>query len=207
MTAIAYPITHPTTPAFVSCGFIARSVVAQSISPFSLVTQEQEHDGQALEMAMQLPPMKRAQAEEWVAFLLRLHGKRGTFYMTPPGGGTPRGSILGTPMVSGPSQTGDVLVVDGWTPSATGVLLAGDWIQLGTGATSRVHKVLENADASAGGVTSLRLWPSLRESPGNNSAVVVTNPVGVFKLLSNDAQWDVGLAQVYGISLAAREDL
>jgi len=182
-------------------------VVAQSISPFSLVTQEQEHDGQALEMAMQLPPMKRAQAEEWVAFLLRLHGKRGTFYMTPPGGGTPRGSILGTPMVSGPSQTGDVLVVDGWTPSATGVLLAGDWIQLGTGATSRVHKVLENADASAGGVTSLRLWPSLRESPGNNSAVVVTNPVGVFKLLSNDAQWDVGLAQVYGISLAAREDL
>lgn len=205
MTAITYPLTPPASPGFSSAEWILRSVVSESVSPFTLQTQQQEHAGQVMEVSLQLPPMTRAQAEYWISFLAKLHGKVGTFLLTPPGAGTPRGTPAGTPLVSGPSQTGDQLVVDGWTPSAPGVLLAGDWIQVGTGATARLHKVLDDANASAGGVTTLRIWPSLRESPGNNSAVVTSNPVGAFRLASNDCQWSVAIARIYGLAFAARE--
>lgn len=205
MTGITYPLTPPSSPTFSRCEFMPRSVTSQAVSPFTLQAQVQEHDGQLLEVSLSLPPMTRAQAEYWISFLAKLHGQVGTFLLTPPGGGTPRGTPAGTPLVSGPSQTGDQLVVDGWTPSATGVLLAGDWIQVGTGTTARLHKVLDDADASGGGVTTLRIWPSLRESPANNSAVVTSNPQGAFRLASANFQWSLDLAKIYGLSFAARE--
>jgi len=79
--------------------------------------------------------------------------------------------------VNGASQTGETLSVN-----MTGSLVAGDYIQVGTGLTSRLHKVLTTRTGSG----TLDIWPRLRESPTTGSAVVYNSPVGLFRLKTNE---------------------
>ncbi|MFP4098733.1 MAG: hypothetical protein ACLFU1_08120 [Alphaproteobacteria bacterium] len=76
------------------------------------------------------------------------------------------GSLAGNPqLVSG---TGTTLTIDGFTPDAVGVLLAGDYIQTSPG---RVHMVLQDVDADATGEALVGVAPRLREAvtPGRRS--------------------------------------
>jgi intracellular sulfur oxidation DsrE/DsrF family protein len=52
---------------------------------------------------------------------------------------------------------------------------------------------------------TLDIWPRLRESPADNAVVVTSNTVGLFRLASNDSEWNVNEATVYGITFAAVE--
>ena len=205
--AITYPLTLPAAPIFNSARFTARAVVGLSESPFTGQSQVQEYAGQWLEAELSLPPMTRPQAEYWTAFLLKLNGLRGTFLLGDPAGKKPRGVATGTPVVNGAGQTGNALITNGWTISTTGILLAGDYIQLGTGATARLYKVLDDANSDGAGAATLTLWPSLRTSPGSGAAVVVNNTVGLFRLVSNEMVWNIGEAINYGLVIASREAL
>jgi hypothetical protein len=152
--------------------------------------------------------MKRDDAEEWVAFLLSLGGSYGTFLLGDPIGGTARGSASttpGTPVVSGDNQTGDILVIDGLPVSVTGYLKAGDYIQLGSGLTSRLHKVLESVDTNSSGEASVTIWPSLRESPADGATVTVSDCKGLFRLNTSETMWDINTASVYGMTFGAAE--
>jgi len=62
-------------------------------------------------------------------------------------------------------------------------------------------------NSNASGQATLNLWPNLRTSPTDNSAVVVSNARGVFRLSANDATWSVNNAGLYSISFAAMESL
>jgi hypothetical protein len=69
----------------------------------------------------------------WRAFFAKLNGRETpliweTLLVKPP-----KVLLVGTPVVNGASQSGSSLVVDGAATSQTGWLLAGDYIQLGTG--------------------------------------------------------------------------
>jgi hypothetical protein len=208
--AETYPLIFPTHTGLASVELTARDVVSISESPFTFSQQVVRHAGAQWSATVSLPPMKRADAEYWNAFLLRLRGRSGTFLLGDPNSATPRGSastVVGTPRVNGGSQTGNELVVDGLPTSATGYLLAGDYIQLGSGSTSRLYKVLEDVDTNATGEATLNLWPDLRSSPLDNSVIVVSNAKGVFRLVSNDVVWSINSASVYGISFAAVEAL
>lgn len=69
------------------------------------------------------------------------------------------GSLAGDPqLVSG---TGTTLTINGFTPDATGVLIAGDYIQTSPG---RVHMVLQDVDADATGAALVAVAPRLREA-------------------------------------------
>lgn len=207
--AETYPINHPSGN-IASVSFVARSAVAISESPFSYAQQIYKHQGQRWEADIKLSPMKREDAEYWASFLLRLRGSYGTFLLGDPNATTPRGSASttpGTPLVKGGSQTGENLIIDGCPASASGYLKAGDYIQLGSSATARLYKVLEDVDTNASGEATLNIFPNLRSSPSDNAAVTVSNARGLFRLASSDISWDINTAQFYGITFGAIEAL
>lgn len=202
---ITYPLSLPGTPKPRKVQITGSNMVAVTASPFTAAQTVQAHQGQIWRAAIVYPPMLRATAAAWQGFLLSLRGSYGTFLLGDPAATTPRGIATGTPLVNGAAQTGQVLNTKGWTPSQTGILLAGDYIQLGTGATARLHQVVVAANSDAGGLAALDIWPRLRESPADNAAIVTASPVGLFRLATNDIDWDTDEALFYGISFEAVE--
>jgi hypothetical protein len=205
--AIVYPLSLPTASGIMRIKWIANDVVGVSSSPFTAAQQVYRYSGQFWEADITLPPMKRADMEYWISFLLKLNGPFGTFLLGDPNGGTPRGIATGTPLVNGASQTGYELITDGWTVSQTGILKAGDYIQLGTGATSRLYKVLDDVNSDGSGNATLTLWPDLRSSPADNAAITVSNAKTTFRLASAQTSWDIDEATIYGLTFGARESL
>ena len=110
-------------------------------------------------------------------------------------------------MVNGASQSGNTLIIDGATASQTGYLKAGDYIQLGTGLSSRLHMVVEDADTDGSGNATLSIEPALRTSPSDDLAITVSNTKGVFRLVTNETEWDANSVSVYGITFAVTEYL
>jgi hypothetical protein len=110
-------------------------------------------------------------------------------------------------LVKGASQTGSELITDGWTTSTTGILKAGDYIQIGGGAAAKLHKVLDDVNSNSSGEATLTLWPDLRSAPSDNAAIVVSGAKGVFRLSTNQSDWDVNEASIYGMTFPAREAL
>ena len=202
---ITYPLTAPALPLGRSMDLRGRAVVAHGRSPFTGDGDVQVHAGQWWEMELTLPPMVRADAEAWTAFLLKLNGKEGTFLIGDRTSAVPRGSAGGAPLVKGASQTGNDLNTDGWPVSQTGVLLAGDYIQLGTGATARLYKLLDDANSDGAGDSTLTVWPEITAatSPADNAAIVTSSAVGLFRLSSNEMPWQVNEALHYAVTLAA----
>ena len=207
--AITYPLTFPTT-GVASVNLIARNVVGSSISPFTFNLQVHRHQGQRWEADITLPPMKRAEAEVWISFFMKLYGSYGTFTMGDPNGATPRGTAstnAGTPVVNGASQTGGELAIDGLPTSETGYLLAGDYIQLGSGTGAQLYKVLDDVDTNASGEATVTIWPDLRSSPADDATVVVSNAVGLFRLGTNTTDWQINQAGFYSMTFGAVEAL
>lgn len=204
--AITYPISFPNI-GVARMSIRARSVVGIASSPFTLQQQVYQHAGQQWEAEITMPAMKRSDAEQLVAFMLKLNGQYGTFTFGDPANTTPRGVGTGTPLVNGAGQTGNSLVTDGWTASQTGILKAGDWIQLGSGSTSRLYKILSDANSSGAGAATFDIYPNLRSSPADNAVITVTNPVGLWRLSSNEMNWNIDEASIYGITIACVEAL
>jgi hypothetical protein len=205
--AVTYPLALPTTTGIAKIRISANNVVGISMSPFTAKQQVYKYTGQYWEAEISLPPMKRADAEYWISFLLKLNGSYGTFLLGDPNGATARGVATGTPLVNGASQTGNELVTDGWTTSTTGILKAGDYIQLGAGESAKLHKVLDDVDSDSSGNATITIWPDLRAAPSDNAAIVVSGAKGVFRLSTNQSDWDVNEASIYGMTFPAREAL
>jgi len=203
--AITYPRSLPSHTGIRSVSFRAINTVGISASPFTYSQQAVAHSGQRWEIDVTLPPMKRTDAEQWIAWLTSLRGQLGTFTIGDPFGCTPRGSAGGTPLVNGASQTGGELIIDGCTADQTGWLKAGDYVQLGSGGTATLHKVLQDADSDGSGNVTLDIWPYIRNAPSDDAAVVTSNTVGNFRLASNEQAWDVNEMAFYGITFGAVE--
>jgi len=204
--AITYPLSLPVaTKAIQSIEIRAVNAVAYARSPFTFAGQAFAYAGQMWTADVTLKPMKRADAEQWNAWLFSLRGQLGTFLMGDPMGATARGVATGTPLVNGASQTGGSLVIDGATISTTGWLKAGDYIQLGSGSSSRLHKVLADANSDGGGNVTLDIWPHIRVAPADNAAVTVSDAKGLFRLSSNDQGFSINESAIYGMTFGAME--
>lgn len=204
---ITYPLTLPTAAGIAKVRLTANSVVGVSSSPFTAKQQVYKYPGQFWQADITLPPMKRVDAEYWISFLLKLGGSYGTFLLGDPNGATARGVATGTPLVNGASQTGNELVTDGWTNSTTGILKAGDYIQLGSGSSAQLYKVLDDVNSDGSGNATLTIYPDLRSAPSDNATITVSNAKGVFRLVGGQQAWDINEASIYGMTFAAREAL
>ncbi len=153
-----------------------------------------------------LPPMHRADADAWEAFILGCRGMSNYFLLGDPTAATPKGPATGTPVVSGAGQTGYSLVTRGWTPSISSILQAGDYIQIGSlstlsaGYAPRLYRLTANASTDATGDATLSIWPNLRDLPADGTAIIVTNCVGMMRLASNQGNTYSSNPGSYGVN-------
>ena len=194
--AISYPLNTPTTIGIESIELRAMNAVAISQSPFTYKQQVVAHQGQIWSASVSIPSVRRDLAADWKAMLVALKGSVGTFLLGDPDYVTPRGTVSGTPTLSGTAGDSTVSV------TMTGTLLAGDYIQLGTGSAARLHQVLEDQSGSG----NLEIWPDLR-STYSGETVIYSSTKGVFRLGNSTTSWSIDNASFYGISFEAIEAL
>jgi hypothetical protein len=189
---ITFPISFPSDGGPSKASIADNNVVGVTAAPFSLSEQIQEYDGQAWELELTFPPMDQARGRQWVAAIRSLRGPVGTFLFLPPGYER-KGAIdpVGV-QVNLSTSTGFVLNVK--TSPSQGTLAdafkAGDYISLGTGLSSHLHVVLQDAALNSAGRTSLTIWPRLRSTPAGDSAVEVAAPKGLFRLVNKGVDYD-----------------
>jgi hypothetical protein len=182
------------------------NIVGLVASPFDGSQQAFEWPGEWFELEVSMPPMEQEDAELWITFLLSLRGQSGTFYYGDPSRSTPAGVATGTPKVNGSNAAGSkTLATKGWTHSITGILKAGDYLQIGSGITRRLYKVMKDANSDGSGNSTLDIFPRLREALSDNTAITTTSCTGVFRLAENRREWNINAALQYGIQFKAVE--
>ena len=207
--AISYPLSLPTSIGIAQIELRAINAVAVSRSPFTFSTQVHAYSGQSWQADVTLPNIRRDLAEDWVAWLISLKGQFGTFYLGDPNAVTPRGSARDTDtiLVNGATSSGNTLAIDSAPASRTGYLKAGDYMQVGTGTSRQLFKVLADANTNGSGQATVDIWPDVRTSIANNAAVTVENTKGIFRLASNEQAFSINEASIYGITFGAMEAL
>jgi hypothetical protein len=172
--AISYPLTLPTTPGFSSIDWAAKTVVGINVSPFTGQQQTYVWPGQWWECTATLPPMSDLTSGAWHAFFLSLNGMEGSFMLGDSIRKTPLGSVTGTLTVgSGAVANTTTLPISG----ATGTFAVGDWIQVGSTSTARLHKVTQVNSS-----ISVDVFPRLRSAYASGTAITTNNAKGVFRL-------------------------
>lgn len=145
-------------------------------SPFTGAQQVFAWPGQWWEVLITLPPMRDAQAGPWQAFLLSLNGREGTFFLGDSVRKAPLGNVTGTLTVdTGAVANSTTLPISG----ATGTFLAGDWMQVGTSSSARLHRVVKVNSAA-----SVEVFPRLRSAYAGGTSIVTASPVGLFRLVA-----------------------
>ena len=207
--AISYPLSLPTSIGIAQIELRATNAVAISRSPFTFGTQVHAYSGQSWQADVTLPSIRRDLAEDLVALLISLKGQFGTFYLGDPNAVTPRGSARDTDtiLVNGATSSGNTLAIDSAPASRTGYLKAGDYMQVGTGTSRQLFKVLADANTNWSGQATVDIWPDVRTSIANNAAVTVENTKGIFRLASNEQAFSINEASIYGITFGAMEAL
>ena len=193
--ALSYPLATPTSIGIESIELRAVNAVATSQSPFTYKQQIISHGGQKWEASVNIPSVHRDKAAQWKALLVGLKGQTGTFLLGDPDYATPQGTVSSCTLTG---SAGDETV----TVVMTGTLLAGDYIQLGSGSAAKLHQVLLDQDGDG----SLEIWPALR-SNYTSETVIFNAPKGVFRLATNISSWSINNASTYGISFEAVEAL
>jgi hypothetical protein len=201
--AVSYPLTMPA--GLRSARFELVSNTAAHVSPRTKAAQVVERQGALWRATFKIKPMKRADAAAWTAFFASLRGMYGTFYAYDPAATSPLGSAPGTPLVKGASQTGHSLITDGWGLSESDILKAGDYIQLGDWYYMNVTDA--SSDGVGTGESTLEIEPQLRESPADNLAITTAAPKAIMRLGGNIVGWDEDVAQLYGFSFSAIENI
>lgn len=131
------------------------------------VQAQQWHGGDMWSGKATMPMMTQSpNADNWLAFLEELRGMSNAFQLGDPLQPNARGSGAGRPRVDNDAAGGNApgslaLTTRGWTPNAVGVLLAGDYIQLGY----RLYRCLDDITADSDGNAVVPIWPCLREQP------------------------------------------
>jgi len=191
--AITYPLSTPTSIGIESIELRAVNAVATSESPFTYKQQIISHVGQRWEASVTIPTVRKDLAAPWKAMLTSLKGQTGTFLLGDPDYATPQGTVSSCTL-SGTAGVDEATVV------MSGTLKAGDYIQLGSSSTSKLHQVLQDQNGNG----TIQIWPSLR-STYSNATVVFNSPKGLFRLEENITSWSINNASSYGISFEAVE--
>ena len=193
--AITYPLIPPAAIRIASLRFSAISAVARNISPFTFSSQSYNWTGTMLSGDVECPPMNRADAEELIGFLIM--AARGTFYFRDYANGTQRGNMSGSPQLNGAHVANTTtLTVD----TGSGSWAVGDYIQLGTDSSSKLHKITKVNTA-----LSYEIFPLLRTNYPDNTTIDYTDAVGVFRLGTTTCDWSIDTAKKYGLNFSIFE--
>jgi hypothetical protein len=148
--------------------------------------------------------LSASQVRELSTWLVSMKGREKKFYIYDMDRKMPGGvavSASSTPLVNGASQLGTSIVSDGWLASTTGLLIGGDYIQIGTG----YHMVLEDASSDVGGNAIINFEPALRTSPADNAAIIFEAPKLIARLGGIHEGWETGIQKTAEISVPWEE--
>ncbi|MFQ5783614.1 MAG: hypothetical protein ACE5H8_02170 [Alphaproteobacteria bacterium] len=203
-------IDMPAAPGFRAVRFGLRANTQRFTSPLNRAVQTLDLPGALWFATFELPPMTRAEAAAWQAFLVDLSGSAGRFFAFDPDGHAPRGAyVAGTPpvgddpRVAGPAQAGSTLATDGWRANVAGLLLPGDYLEIG----GELKMATKPVDSDATGAATVAFRPALRASPTDGSTLMLIGPRTTMMLADDEqAVWDGDLnAVVRGLSFSAVE--
>lgn len=209
MALPTYPITFPTTIGVQKSEWGIQRTVGFSQSPFTGGQQVYEHTFALWNAVISLPPMSRSQVSEYQTFFMQLHGRRGTFLMGDPDAKTPLGNATQTNLSVGSGASIGALdvIVTGLTGSQAQALKKGDYIQFGTGADAKLHMVVADADANVGGQATIEIEPALKVAITTSTTVTIRNTVGVWRMNTNELNWNSDRVSKYGFSFSCQEAL
>tara|TARA_Y100000592_G_scaffold35211_1_gene55877 strand:+ start:2070 stop:2699 length:630 start_codon:yes stop_codon:yes gene_type:complete len=209
MSAPTYPLTLPSTVGVKKSEWGLQRAVGFSQSPFTGSQQVYEHSMAIWKAVISLPPMSREQSADYQTFFMQLHGRRGTFLMGDPDAKTPRGNATQTNLtITASASIGAYdIAVSGLTNSQSNALVKGDYVQLGTGASAKLHMVIANVNASGSGTATIQLEPTLKTAITGSTSCIIRNTVGVWRMDLNELRWNSNESSTYGFSFSCQEAL
>lgn len=204
--ALSYPLSFPSSRAPSRITFHSRSAVGLQSSPITLEQTVFAWTGDLWLADVEYPPMIASEAEDIVAgLLLALNGAEGSFLMGPANAGYAgaRGT-WSAPLLSGAHAAGvktlNLIGVDGKTWKN------GDWLQLGSGSTSRLHKVVaDGVQAGSPSLAQVEIWPRTRAAYSDGAAVTLSAPKGVWRLAGNSTDFSIEIGGFYAVRFSAIE--
>lgn len=167
----------------VKCSFrpVAHAKTFESV--FTKTVQSIGGAGQHWVANVEFANVKLSAARELTSFLWSLNGSATPFFIGDWRKQTPQGSGAGTPVIDGTNQTGTLLNIRGGLANDL-IFKAGDLIQVGT----ELKAIVADATTDASGRAALTITPRLRTAPANGAAIISTNPMGLFRLMTDDIE-------------------
>lgn len=180
----AFPLSLPAGIGLVAVGGPSLvTIAAAARSPFTAQSQVYEW-AQYWQIGLELRTTTMSETRRLQAFLAAMRGRVGTVLLGPLTYPKPRGTAETASVVTASGSSGRTLALMGIGAGKT--LLAGDFLQLGTGSAARLHQVVTDAAADGFGAITLEIEPRLRAAPAAGTPVTLLAPKGVFRC-TNDA--------------------
>lgn len=204
MTTLTFPSGFK--PVEAEFGLVSNTQVFRS--PLAGTVQTVELPGSRWRGRYVFSGLSDAQGRELKAFLASLDGHAGRFYYGDPSFliNGPSGSLGGTPLVAGASQTGRTLDIDGASLSVTDWGKAGDYFQFTNTAGGREMKMLTaDVDTNGSGEATLAFTPAIRVSPADNAALTFTGATCQMMLTSPSQSWRLMQPMFNAITIEAIE--
>ena len=183
---ITYPLALPTSAGLRLTGLsgpFIQTIAAVTRSPFTGAQQVQEWSS-AWQVSLDLLALRVSDVAVLTAWVASMRGRVGTALVGPMIYARPRGTANTAGVLTGTAAArARTLPVTGLGAGKT--LLSGDFLQLGSGATARLHQLVATATADGAGAATLDIEPPLRAAVTSGGAVILIAPKGVFRLTSN----------------------
>lgn len=214
--AVTYPISFaPLVTSFgkqiesSKIGIVRGNAISQS--PWTGETQIAQFDFALWEAEIKTVLLNQDDVLNWQSFLISLQGSRGTFLMGDPDRPLPRGKITSAAtitVIKAASARDDSIEVtfDNTISTLEPRLRAGDYIQIGTGASSRLYMLTSDVISSGGSFNAtLDIQPPLKTDVALSTNIIFINCVGLFRLADDAIYWQSDVNKMSQISFSAVE--
>lgn len=189
---------------FTDATLTAQSSVGVSVSPYTFARETQDWGGERWAISLQFLPVVREHAVILETFLLKLRGGVNKVRLGDPWGSQPRGTNSGTPLVNGAASAGaTTIATKGWAISTTGQLLPGDYMEI----SGHLYQVLASADSDVSGLSTIEVWPRIRDDYADNTVITTVYPRGVFALAEPSVSFTRDVLQYYRTQIELVEAL
>ena len=208
MAEASYPLNLPNSPSnFVTSEWRIIRTVAYTESPFTYGQQVAKYQGSVWQTTVTLPPMSRADAGAWQSFFMQLNGRFGTFLLGDPDAKTIQGGATTVISVNGDHSVGAYDVVVDGADTSTVIFKKGDYVQFGSGASSKLHMIVADITSDASGNATLQIEPPLKTALTDDDVVTYSDTKAVMRMDSNELGWNANNVSLYGISFSCTESL
>ena len=167
---------------------------AMTESSTSMVQQVQDFGTARWEAEITIRPLDFQEAKVFQAFIASLRGVGKTFRFGDP----QQNYTTNVPVCATLITVNAGATIIGIQNTSNYELVAGSHFSL----NNRLHMLLETANDNA--TTSCEITPPIRTTTGAMS-LDVTNPTGLWRLASNQVEWNVGVESLHSFTIACIE--